>query len=280
MTDSKGTEIRIIGVGGAGYNVIEYLMDSGVSGVDLIIVDSSPTWHGFVKNQECGRRRAMSRPGTQEVTCPDCGHSQTERVWHSVNVTLSPDLKQRLFEDKINVFYCDQCESSYPIGIDLLYHDMDKKIQIYEQYSDLDMQKELSRIEEKMPLATMPYRYKRIVKSRNELKEKILIFDDDLDDRVIEYARILLTVKAHGDHKSEGHYDVFYSGRRDDDEIIFSLFCDGEHAGYYSISHSEYLEVFDRLKEVVDMESNADSEWLIVNADYVLNIFNVTASNQ
>ena len=50
MTDSKGTEIRIIGVGGAGYNVIEYLMDSGVSGVDLIIVDSSPTWHRFINS--------------------------------------------------------------------------------------------------------------------------------------------------------------------------------------------------------------------------------------
>jgi hypothetical protein len=210
------------------------------------------------------------------VTCPDCGHSQTERVWHSINVTLSPDLKQRLFDDKINVFYCEQCESVYPIGIDLLYHDMDKKIQIYEQYSDLDMQKELAKIEAQLPFTTEPYRYRRIVKSRNELKEKILIFDDNLDDRVIEYLKIVLTVKAQEDHKPKDRCHVSYNGKRNDDEIIFSLFCDGEHTGYYSLSHSQYLEAFDRFKEMVDIESNSDSKWLIFNEDYILNVLNAT----
>ena len=138
------------------------------------------------------------------------------------------------------------------------------------------MQKEFVEIEKRLPIAPLPLRYKRIVRNRSELKEKILMFDDDLDDRVIEYVKIVLTVKAQEDHKPKGRCHVSYNGKRNDEEIIFSLFCDGEHTGYYSISHSQYLEAFERLKEMVDIESGADSEWLIVNEDYILNVLNAT----
>jgi hypothetical protein len=46
----------------------------------------------------------MTRRSQVEVRCPECALQQSVGTFHSVNVTLDPDLRERLFADDVNVF--------------------------------------------------------------------------------------------------------------------------------------------------------------------------------
>ena len=75
----------------------------------------------------------MSSQREEEVDCPSCDHTQTVPVWDSVNVTIAPELKQRLFDGEINFFKCESCQYEAFISYPLLYHDMEQQfcVQFY-----------------------------------------------------------------------------------------------------------------------------------------------------
>ncbi len=58
------------------------------------------------------------------LPCPRCGHEQELEVWQSLNVTLDPELKDRLRAGEINAFTCAQCGHRAIYDEPILYHDM------------------------------------------------------------------------------------------------------------------------------------------------------------
>ncbi len=61
------------------------------------------------------------------------------------------------------------------------------------------------------PAALMKDYHLRFVATQNELVEKILIFGDGLDDRVIEFLKLILHAQAsEGNHPLEG--ELFFAG--------------------------------------------------------------------
>ncbi len=69
----------------------------------------------------------MTMVKTAQLTCSSCQHEQMARVWSTINVTLDPELRIRLFNGDINMFRCESCNSSSRVEKDLLYHDMTRK---------------------------------------------------------------------------------------------------------------------------------------------------------
>lgn len=67
----------------------------------------------------------MSLMNIHNLQCPHCGNKQNAEVWSTVNVSVDPELKTALHEDKINIFDCDKCKKKTFINTPLLYHDMD-----------------------------------------------------------------------------------------------------------------------------------------------------------
>jgi RNA polymerase subunit RPABC4/transcription elongation factor Spt4 len=74
----------------------------------------------------------MSKMTPHELQCPHCGNKQKTMVWDSINVTLDPDLKKRLYAAEINLFECEKCGKKTFINAPLLYHDM--RLQFFIQY--------------------------------------------------------------------------------------------------------------------------------------------------
>lgn len=62
------------------------------------------------------------------LRCPSCGNEQETMVWESVNVTLDPELKEKLFRAEINLFSCEKCGEESLIDTPLLYNDMTAKV--------------------------------------------------------------------------------------------------------------------------------------------------------
>jgi len=64
------------------------------------------------------------------LTCPKCGESQNQEIWHSVNVSLDSDMKEKVLNSEFNVFVCGHCGVVLQIEWPMLYHDMSGKLMI------------------------------------------------------------------------------------------------------------------------------------------------------
>ncbi|NPV00117.1 MAG: hypothetical protein HPY53_01930 [Brevinematales bacterium] len=127
----------------------------------------------------------MSLPNEAMVTCPECGHEFSANIWLSVNSSVSPDLKEKLMSGDLNLYKCPKCECRFEPDSELVYHDPDKKFLIrYIPFWDGKLPV-IEKSDEILGRYTL-----RIVTSRNMLIEKIKVFDDRLDDRVIESIKL------------------------------------------------------------------------------------------
>jgi predicted nucleic-acid-binding Zn-ribbon protein len=133
----------------------------------------------------------MTKERMEEIDCPKCGAKQTETLWETINVTLNPELKEKLFQGEINRFRCKNCGNEAYISLPLLYHDMRKKycVQYYpfDWLEDDQMLDDFSREGEpnfSLPVArTLEYMEKiHIVFEMGELV-RYIIFRDKLSEK-------------------------------------------------------------------------------------------------
>lgn len=73
----------------------------------------------------------MSREIEVDVTCQACLFKEVVPVFTAVNVTMDPDLRDMIFEDKLNRFTCPNCGKSNVLPVNLMYHDMDLKFAVW-----------------------------------------------------------------------------------------------------------------------------------------------------
>jgi len=73
----------------------------------------------------------MSREIEVDVTCPACLFKDVVPVFTSVNVTMDPDLRDKIFDDELNRFTCPNCGKSKVLPVNLMYHDMDLKFAVW-----------------------------------------------------------------------------------------------------------------------------------------------------
>lgn len=139
----------------------------------------------------------MTMSNQIELTCPKCGHSFKGIHYATVNVTLNPELKERVLDCSIHSYSCPNCgyELDYSNEI-MIYHDMQQKIFItcfpYEEITRWP-EWELDTIyENKRQMAMLGPLMRDINSYRNRIVfgdiymiEKIRIFELDLDDLAI-----------------------------------------------------------------------------------------------
>jgi hypothetical protein len=156
----------------------------------------------------------MSLPDEMTITCPKCGHEQDFTIWSSVNVTNSPELKAKILSGELVQFCCTQCGHTSQVVYPMLYHDMEQDLMIW-----------LFPGEEPPPddslgtsamLRGLSEGYQcRWVQSFNELLEKILLFDADIDDRIFEWFKIMMRSQWSGNVADSD--DIFFSGSSESD---------------------------------------------------------------
>jgi len=128
----------------------------------------------------------MSKNTTTPHQCPRCGKTSEITIWQSINVDLDPDLKDKVLDESLFSFRCNSCSFHQGVAYASLYNDMTKQFMVYWIPSDeSDLSQQTFDDLQKTVLAKSGYRL-RVVPTLNRLKEKILIFDCDLDDRAIE----------------------------------------------------------------------------------------------
>ena len=158
----------------------------------------------------------MSVKHTQQIACLKCKKKSDFEFYGSINTMLDPTLKQRVKNFDIFKFICPHCGSEQFVNYSFLYHQMEDKYMVFvsvEGDAWNQMMSILSARQKDLPDYTM-----RIVRSYNDFREKLMILDAGLDDRVVEI------IKSSVWHNVEETY-----ADKGIDEILFAMNDDGEH---------------------------------------------------
>ena len=139
----------------------------------------------------------MSKTHVETIACPRCGHENLFTAYDNLDAKSDPTAKNGLFDMTLFQFQCTSCGHSANVIYNMLYVDHDNHDMIY-FVSEQDL-KEATRMmdhsETAFGFGTSSYR-KRIVTDLNSLREKAIIFDCGLDDRVIEIVKSIYLTDA------------------------------------------------------------------------------------
>lgn len=210
----------------------------------------------------------MSKPSIENITCPQCGSGQEFTIWQSVNVTLDPELKEQLLRGQLTAFTCSRCGHTSDVAYSLLYHDMTRKFMVMLSYDDGPPEPELGPMAGIMSKMMSDMRL-RMVRSRNELVEKILLFDAELDDRVIEVCKLVVSAQL----KSAGETvrGIFFSGLDEtegDQKQLGFVVLSGEEQKGLGLAWSTYEHMATELAPRLRDLDKQERPWLCVDSRY------------
>jgi hypothetical protein len=177
------------------------------------------------------------------IICPNCNHEQELHVTPTVNVTLDPDMKEKVLSGEIFLFTCENCGFSGFAGFPFIYEDketyggfltyMEPGCEDREVGVDGD-------IADQVLLQNMTM---RLVTTINELKEKIFIFDAGLDDRVVELFKMLALSKMKADDASQIPDELRFSKMETvdgEEKMFFAAFSDEQYLGVLELPYALY----------------------------------------
>lgn len=139
----------------------------------------------------------------ERFLCPLCGAEQQFRMYPSVNVTVNPELKEKILDHTLPVMTCRSCGEKTMVFYHLLYHDVSRRLAVWLVYPPGEG---LSENEQAFGI----HYTSRQVKDWWELCEKINISDYGCEDYEIELAKLIIAI------------DV---GIKESDRFIFSNFA-------------------------------------------------------
>jgi len=158
----------------------------------------------------------MNKPKVQEATlyCPYCNTEQKHNLYPVVDLVENPSLKLGLLTDSLFSVHCNECENQFMVMHEMLVVDKEASFAIL-LAPDSSLTEVMEPSEEMGQYETL-----RLVHSSDELKEKILLADAGLDDKVIELCKMYLLMKM----ERKSHSLLYADHQRGEAQMLFSLF--------------------------------------------------------
>ncbi len=217
----------------------------------------------------------MSLNAKQNVKCPKCGQTTEITVWNSITVHDSEDLKKDLLHGKINMFYCPVCSYTALMPTPMLYHDEQRKLMILFSpcYEDVPKRQLFDNIQrtsaESGELDKLEGYNLRFVTDRNELLEKILIFDNGMNDKTTEVLKLMILSRDLD--KAEQRMCRF--GKRKDDGLEFMIYDAVENQTFTSDVPKATYDTIDEQLRVSGVKPYSFG-WEMVDAAYAAKLLN------
>lgn len=217
----------------------------------------------------------MSLNLKQNVKCPKCGQMTEITVWNSITVKDSADLKQDLLQGRVNMFHCPSCSHTALMPTPLLYHDEEKRLMFsFSPCNDPLLKAQLFDEVQKTSkdsgeLEKFEGYNLRFVTDYNELLEKILIFDNDMNDKTIEVLKLMIL--SQDLEKAENRVCRF--GKVQDGVMEFAIFDLKENQTYTSNVPKETYDTIDTQLRESGVKPYSFS-WEMVDGAYATRLLN------
>lgn len=217
----------------------------------------------------------MSLNTKQNVKCPKCGQMSEITVWNSITVADSADLKADLLSGKVNMFHCPSCSHTALMPTPVLYHDEEKRLMIsFTPCNDAVLAEQLYEnvcrtSKESGELEKLNGYNLRFITDYNELLEKILIFDNGLNDKAVEVIKLMILMQE--PEKAERRMCRF--GKVENENIEFMVHDQKENQIYTSaVPQKSCDEIWTQLRESGVKPYSFD--WERVNSAYATRLLN------
>ena len=204
----------------------------------------------------------MSRKSEEIIKCPKCGEESNFIIWDSINTVLNPEMVDQVKQGNIFNFIRPKCGEVTQVIYPFLYNMMDKSMMIYyvmEEEVD-DTIKMLDSLKELQEKTGVKY---RVVCNPNYLQEKIRIFEDDRDDRIIEIMKLVFEANFvdSPQYNGENYNDMIYLNQ--DGKKTIAILNDGVIVCGYDASDEVYENFCQLSKEFLDDKDEylIDREW-------------------
>ncbi|MBR4581023.1 MAG: CpXC domain-containing protein [Lachnospiraceae bacterium] len=210
----------------------------------------------------------MEKVVVKTVSCPKCQGQGQFNVYSSINSVQDPEETAKLKNLSIFDYVCPHCNARVTFDYGLLYHDMNKRIMIYYKRKEAEAKKAadmfLGRgIYDVAEDLKGKYLY-RVVRRKRQLREKIAIFDANLDDRYMELSKLYYQTKFEADYPDLEAETSYIYGSEGLFYVAFST-KEGE------ISTNFDMAVYNHMKEVFPELSDPlrggdvfiDQEWAL-----------------
>lgn len=178
---------------------------------------------------------AEAERGVIEVRCPRCGQKMRVQTFASINRQEDRDAAQRLLEGTLFDVTCGECGAVVELDYPVLYHDMEHHgmVQYVTAPSDVvrateAFQRLLSGGQDPKLGDVVARAYSlRVVGDHNLLREKALVFEAGLDDRVVEVAKTVALYQLEGAEAARTA-QAYFDGTGEDGSVAVSAFVGGE----------------------------------------------------
>lgn len=198
----------------------------------------------------------MSQHHTETITCQRCGKDSDFTVWDSINTALDPDMKEKVRTGEAFLWQCPSCGERHLVEYATLYHQMEDHVMIWltpgESASAIEQFETVRRGGDPAVTADADYSF-RVVTTLPGLREKLLLLDAGLDDRVVELMKpfaimALQTLDAKLD------VDRIFFDRAEDGKERFSLCLTDGRRGYVPFERGLYDHVAKSYAEALAKE--------------------------
>ena len=208
----------------------------------------------------------------QDINCPYCHHKQNFEIMQ----VIEPEKKESIIDGSFGWFTCEECGKSARLISSFLYHDKEQKLMIYLVTGESEMDKDYEKknmlnIINKSPDIDDSREYTcRFAYEIDEVAEKIMIFEDRLNDRVIELLKPIYFTKAQEELEDTRVMSIRYDNT--DEKPAFRLITDNDAIATMEFYRDIYDAVAEKYADVVNVAPTGNFE--SVNYDWAMSIIN------
>ena len=152
----------------------------------------------------------MSLPREVKFKCQNCGKTYEGMIWDTVNSMITPEMKPHVMDLSIFTKTCPHCHEENPVLYPILYHQMEDKfmVQFMQDNRISDFMSNLPDNVNPWKLSQDDGYYIRIANDPYSFAEKIMLFDNKMDDRAVELVKFaLLRRVVHEEKDPEAFFD-------------------------------------------------------------------------
>lgn len=194
------------------------------------------------------------------VQCPFCGASNQFTGYQSVTVNLDASLRSKVKDKSIFQHSCRACSRDITVVHDLLYHDADaqKLVWFIDSGDPGGMEAELDKFSLRFPKSYQ----KRLVYTLDELTEKIVIYEHNLNDLYVHMLKLGMTMD--NDIATETlRFNGVSAEKNAEQKIHFYQTTNGKYASITGAANPEETSsLFDSLDSELD--------WIHVNDENLM----------
>lgn len=200
------------------------------------------------------------------VKCPKCGQQSMTDIMISGNTNDDKQLRELVFNERVFRWKCKKCGFSSKYQHPLLYNDIDRGFMVYYipkvermRVADEKLDAEFSE------LARVK---KRIVPDINAMKEKIILFEQGLNDFAIELTKLAVADVVSKETQHNVYAGYFTEISEEKNNITFQFFVGGDRRSYIQTTR---LEVYRRSLDIVRRyfpKEDAQGGFLNVGSDW------------